>query len=197
VIILVKKKHSKKSKRKTVSKISNFGSGLGYPWGEPVRLFNILWALIPIIGWLALIGYCQNILRAIIAGNKEKLPEFVSFGDNLERGFILFVKLIPLAVVFHLLHYLPLGGLIQFIGSVFFMPYLIINLYITNKFEESFNFRKVWDAVFNNLGEYVVAYLKTLGFVIIYGMLSIVLIGIPCLAFGSMFYLAEFYKNHS
>lgn len=181
-----------------LSKISRFTTGLKYPWGNAGRLWNILWALIPIIGWFALIGYCQSIVRAIIAGNKTNLPEFIGLGDNLKRGFILFVKAIPLMAAYCLVFYLPGVGIIAgWIAEIFFIPYLMINLFVTDKFEESFNLKKTWDAVFNNLGEYLIAYLKTLGFVVIYFFLSLILIGIPCLAFGQLFFLAEFYANHS
>ena len=86
---------AKKTKKK-VDKALDFKSAFKYPFNRPAGLLNILWFLLPIIGWFALIGYCQGILRAIIAGNKTNLPEFIGFGDNLKRGFMLFVKLIPL-----------------------------------------------------------------------------------------------------
>ncbi|MBU4502008.1 MAG: DUF4013 domain-containing protein [Nanoarchaeota archaeon] len=188
----------KAAPKKSVSDISTFKAGLKYPWGNPKRLWNVLWVLIPIIGWLALLGYCQSIVRAIVAGNKTGLPEFVGFGDNLKRGFILFVKILPLMIAYNLVYSIPgIGFLTGFIAEVFFIPYLVINLFVTDKFEESFNLKKTWNAVFNNLGDYFTAYLKTIGFVILYGLLSIILIGFPGFLFGQLFFLVEFYRNHS
>lgn len=186
------------AEKKPASKISSFSNGLKYPWGNAKRLWNILWILIPIIGWLALFGYMQSIVRAIVAGNKSYLPEFISFGDNLKRGLMLFLKIIPLMLAYVLVASIPyIGQLAGLVAEVFFLPYLVINLFVTDKFEESFNIKKTCNAVCNNLGDYLIAYLKTLGFGIIYLFLSIVLIGIPCLTFGKLFFLTEFYANHS
>jgi len=197
VIILAKTK-KKTTEKKSLPKISTFSDGLRYPWGVPKRLWNILWALIPVLGWLALIGYSQNIIRAIVAGNKKDLPEFISFGENLRKGFLLFVKMLPLVLAYFFITTIPvIGGIAGFVAVVFFMPYLIINLFITDDFGESFNIKKVWDNVFNNLEEYLIAYLKMIGFTLVYGILLIILIGIPCLQFGCWFFLAEFYTNHN
>ncbi|MDP2907738.1 MAG: DUF4013 domain-containing protein [Nanoarchaeota archaeon] len=184
--------------RKAVPKVSSFSDGLKYPWGAPKRLLNILWALIPFIGWLALVSYSQSIIRVIVAGNKTSLPEFIGFGEHLKKGFLLFVKSLPLLIAYFLIFSVPgIGGVAGFIAFVFFLPYLMINLFVTDRFEESFNIQKVWDNVFNNLREYLIAYVKTIGFVLIYGVLSIILIGIPCLHFGCLFFLVEFYTNHN
>lgn len=184
--------------RKSVPKVSSFSDGLRYPWGVPKRLWNILWALIPVVGWLALISYSQSIIRAMVAGNKTSLPEFIGFGENLRKGFLLFVKSLPLLIAYSLIFSVPgIGRVAGFIAFVFFLPYLMINFFVTDKFEESFNIKKVWDNVFNNLREYLIAYVKTIGFVLIYGVLSIILIGIPCLHFGCLFFLAEFYTSHN
>lgn len=184
--------------KKSVSKFSSFTEGLNYPWGAPKRLLNIFWALIPVIGWLALIGYCQSIQRALVAGNKTSLPEFIDFGEHLKKGFLLFVKSLPMLIAYSLIFSVPgIGKIAGLIAFVFFLPYLGINLLVTDKFEESFNIKKVWDNVFNNLGEYLFAYLKTIGFVLLYWLLSIVFVGIPCLSFGCLFFLTEFYANHS
>lgn len=188
----------KKQELKKIVKISSFSDGLKYPWGNPKRLWNVLWVLIPILGWLALIGYTQNIIRAIVAGNKAYLPEFVGFKDNLKRGFYLSVKMLPLLLAYFFINTIPVAGPIAgCIAMIFFLPYLMINLFVTDNFEESFNIKKTWNMVFNNLEEYIWAFVKTMGFSIIYLLLSIILIGIPCLSFGKNFFLAEFYANHN
>ncbi len=89
--------------KKAIPKVSSFTDGLKYPWGVPKRLLNILWALIPILGWLALVSYSQSIIRAIVAGNKTSLPEFIGFGENLRKGFLLFVKSLPLLIAYSLI----------------------------------------------------------------------------------------------
>lgn len=193
-----RKKPKAQQKEKTKTSISSFSDGLRYPWGTPKRLLNILWLLIPFIGGFALIGYSQSIIRATVAGNKTSLPEFIGFKDNLKKGFRLFVKALPLLIAYSLVYSLPgIGSIAGWIACMFFLPYLTINLIITDKFEESFNIKKAYNVVFHNIEEYIMAFLKTLGFIIIYSFLSIILIGIPCLAFGHVFFLAEFYSNHN
>jgi len=221
---LARTKKKAKPKKIVPSKtISSFKEGLKYPWGVPRRLWNILWMLLPIMGllvimgylqdrlWallpmvglvaislLAIVGYFQRIVRAIVAGNKTHLPEFGSFWENAKKGFILLVKMIPLMLVYSLVYYTPFIGLwAGWFVEIFFMPYLMINLFVTDKFEESFNIRKTWDAVFGNVQEYLVAYVKTIGFIVIYMAASFIIVGIPCLAFAQVFFLAEFYANHS
>lgn len=190
-------KTKKKIAEKLEIKVSSFSEGLKYSWGVPKRLLNILWALIPIIGWLALVSYSQSIIRAIIAGNKDNLPEFIGFGENLRKGFLLFIKSLPILIAYSLIFSIPgIGQIVGWIAFVLFLPYLGINLLVTDRFEESFNIKKAWNAVSKNLEEYLIAYLKTIGFVLVYGLLSILLVGIPCLAFGHFLFLAEFYANH-
>ncbi len=193
-----RKKPKTQQREKAETSVSSFSDGLRYPWGMPKRLLNILWWLIPFIGGFALIGYSQSTIRAIVAGNKSNLPEFIGFKDNLKNGFRLFVKALPLLIAYTLVYSLPgIGMITGWIACIFFLPYLTLNLFVTDKFEESFNIKKAYDEVFHNIEEYLMAFLKTLGFIIIYLFLSIILIGIPCLAFGHVFFLAEFYSNHN
>jgi len=179
----------------------SFKDGLRYPWGEPKRLWYILWVLVPILGWLALLGFVQKIVRSLIGGNDKTLPDFGSLGENFVDGFWVFVKLIPLIIVYQLvvlvLGFIPVFGwfAIMFIAWIL-MPYLILHFLNTGKFEDTFALKKTWDTVFGDFVGYLIAMLKTIGFGLIYGVLMLVLVGIPCYAFGSSVFLAEFYRTH-
>lgn len=181
-------------------------SGLKYPWGAPRRLWNILWALIPIIGWFALGGYGKRIVNSIVKKNTKALPEFGAFWDNFVIGFMLFLKMLPIMIIImtynFLLTYLkgiaviywPLW-LIYIAFSIFIMPWIGINLMQKYTVASTFEFGKAANIVFGNFAEYIIVLVKTIGYVLIYAILSIVLIGIPCLAFGQRLFIADFYAS--
>jgi len=175
-----------------------FTKGLKYPWGEPRRLWNILWVLVPIIGWFALGGYIKKIVNSIVKGNTKKLPAFGSFEDNLAKGFMLIVKSIPLTIAVIVVGLIPfIGPIITWTFSIFLAPWIGINLLQKYTIESTFEFKKAGIIVFNHLGEYLLALVKTIVFSVIYFVLSIVLVGIPCLSFGREIYFAEFYAKYS
>ncbi len=175
-----------------------FVDGMAYPWGRAKGLLNIFWALIPILGGFATIGYLKTIVNNLVAGNTKGLPLFGRFWENTGEGLKVFVFLLPLMVVYVLLSSIPyLGGVISAILALFFMPYLVIKFLVKGEFMASLDVQKAVTEVFGNLGEYAMALLKTFAFYVVYGLLSIVLIGIPCLKLGQCFYLADFYRRHS
>lgn len=199
------KANPKKSPKKTVKKmgarknlkISSFKQGLKYPWINAKKLWYVLWMLVPIFGWFVLGGYVITIVRNIANNNKNGLPEFGGIWNNFMTGLVFFFKAIPLMVVILLINIVPIiGWLVGLLVRIFLYPYLIINLFVKEDFAASFDLKKVWWSVINNMEEYLIAVLKTLGFAVIYGLLSIVLIGIPCYLFGVVYYIAEFYGNH-
>jgi hypothetical protein len=174
----------------------NFVEGLKYPWNKPSRLWNILWILIPIIGYLAIMGYVKKVIVELAKGNKKELPKFGKFWDNLSVGFMLFVYMIPTYVVLWIISEIPfIGRIAYFLVAIFVLPWLMINLYVKGEFNALWDLKGVYEAVTSRFMEYVIALLKTIGFMFIYGIASIVLIGIPCLTFGSMYYLTDFYKK--
>lgn len=192
-----KKNNAKKVVSKTQEKISSFGVGLKYPWIKGKKLWYSLWLLVPIFGWLALFGYAIKIARTIVKGEKGGLPEFGNVGSNFVLGLIYLIYLIPLFIVLLLINWIPVvGGIIAFFVWIVFVPYLVLNLFVKEKVEASFDVVKTWKVVMGNFEEYIIALLKTLGFALIYLILCLVLVGIPCLMFGKGYYMAEFYSNH-
>ncbi|MEA3378552.1 MAG: DUF4013 domain-containing protein [Nanoarchaeota archaeon] len=176
---------------------SEFKEGLSYPWRDMKKLWNILWVLIPILGHFALMGYVKKIVNELVKGNNKSLPAFGNFWTNLRLGFWVFIKLVPLMLLLSFINLLPwIGGLVNAFLCIFFIPYLAINFLVTGKFADLFDYKKVIKNVFNNAGEYLIAFFKTLGYMVIYYLLSFVLIGIPCLTFGQFYFLTEFYAKY-
>lgn len=176
----------------------DFQTGLKYPWGKPKRLFYILWILIPIIGWLALIGYAKKIINMIVKGKTKELPEFGSFADNLTKGFMIIIMLIPLLIVFFLISYIPqIGITLTILFGLFLVPWLFINLMEKYTVAATFEWGEAVNVVFGNFSDYVVTLIKSIGYSIIYGLLSLILVGIPCQFFGKNIFFADFYARYS
>lgn len=191
----VKPKIVKKTTKHKIKKEVTFTEGIVFPWNRAKGLLNIFWALIPILGWFALFGYVKKITVHIVNGNLE-LPKFGGFFNNLKIGFIMFVKLIPLWVLIYIVNLIPfIGPAVSLFLWIFYLPLLVINLFVKEKFMATMSFGKVTDMVFGHLGDYIIVFLKTFIFSLIYGILSIVLIGIPCRLFGRRVYFADFYRR--
>ena len=177
-----------------------FQEGLKYPWGKPGRLWNILWFLVPIIGWFALHGYIVRIVQDLNKGRVKELPKMDKFWDKFVLGFMIFIKMIPfcilLGIISWILQLIPVAGMVAYgFISLFIVPYLMINLMVTEKFSSLFEFSKVVKVVFGNFRKYVIALIMTLFYVAVYVLLSFVLVGIPCLSFGGNYFLVEFYRT--
>ena len=170
--------------------------GLKYPWNKAGRLWYALWLLIPIFGWLALVGYYKRVIADLVNGKRKELPQFGPFWDNFVVGLKLFIFMIPTIIVLMLISAIPfVGSVLQILISIFMLPWLIINLFMKEDFMALWELKKCFNIVFENAKEYILAYIKTLIYGIIYGILCLVIIGIPCSMFGKMYYLTEFYKR--
>jgi len=176
----------------------SFEEGLRYPWKNKKRLWNILWILIPIVGLFAIIGYAQRIVQAMAKGDFRGLPAFNKFWENCGNGFMVFIRLIPLMIVVMLMNFIPLVGNVAYLFvAIFMLPYMIINFLVKDKFSALWEVEKTINVVFKNVTAYLIAFAKQIVFVIVYGIASIILIGIPCYVFGNAIFLADFYRNHS
>lgn len=175
----------------------SFSKGMGYPWGNASRLWNILWGLIPILGILALIGYFQKIAQALAKKDFKGLPQFGKFWDNTSKGFVLFIKYLPLAVVLWIISSVPvIGKLASTIISIFILPWLVINFFVKDDFAALWEVKKAVNIVSKNLQDYVISFLKQFAYWIIYGIASIILIGIPCNVLGGYVFIVDFYNRH-
>ena len=96
---MVTKKVVKKKEKAKKSKIPEFEDAFKYPFANWKRLLNFWWALIPILGWFAVIGYFKKIAEHMLNNDFKELPEFGKFFENMKDGFYFFlVMLVPMIV---------------------------------------------------------------------------------------------------
>ena len=177
--------------------VLTFKEGMKYPWGKASRLWLALWLLLPIFGWFALGGYMKKIINSIVGGNTRELPAFGKFWDNFGTGFMLFLKILPLMIVVMLVSIIPIiGTLLEVLISLFLLPWLTVNLMQKYTVASTFEFQKAFEVVFGNFGEYIMVLIRSLFYGIIYALLILVLIGIPCSLFGKHIYIADFYAAY-
>ena len=127
----------------------NFGKAFTYVFDDPRWLekiiIPILYSLIPVVGWMVLMGYVMRTTRNVSEGVEFPLP-VCDFGDDLALGFKLFVVNLAYAVIPMLLGLLVLllsysagnsanTPVVQIIGVILIS--ILIFLYVL-----------VWDVLF-------------------------------------------------
>jgi len=188
-----------KSTIKKTDNILDFSTAFKYPFKRPVGLLNILWILVPIIGWFALIGYIITIVKNFVKGNFKELP-LLNFKQHLHLGFYMFLKAIPFIIVImiinNILDEIPVIGAIgSFFVYLFIVPLLSINFMVKETIASFFEFNII-KHVFSNIGDYVVVIIKSIALGIIFLILYIVLVGIPANAFTKNIFFADFYRRY-
>jgi hypothetical protein len=198
---VAKKKAVKRGSSKRVAKDSvlKFGSAFGYCFHRAKGMWNILWLLFPIFGWFALGGYGVRIVKEFVDGKFEELPSF-SFSSDMKLGFFMFLKAIPFMlaylVVFGILGAISsgLGGFVEFFFGLFAAPILGVNFMRKETIESLFELNIV-NSVFQNLGDYLLAILKSIGLALIFIAMIIVLVGLPASVFTKNIFIADFYRR--
>ena len=177
-----------------------FNTAFKYPFNRAKGMWNILWMLVPIIGWFALGGYGVRIVKEFIKGKFKKLPIF-NFSSDLELGFFMFIKAIPFVIAYAVLTGMigivspEAKGLTEFFLQLFVLPVLGINFFKKETVASFFEF-KILKSVFNNLGDYVMALFKSILLCIIFLFMCLILVGIPALTFTQNIFLADFYRRN-
>lgn len=177
-----------------------FGKAFKYPFNRLKGMLNALWILLPIFGWFALLGYTVRIVNEFLEGKFEQLPT-MQFGSDMKLGFVMFLKAIPFAIVYMVVIGVvgivsqDLLQIVNFLFSCFIIPLLGVNFMKKQTVEAYFEFG-VLKAMKENLGDYIVMILKTYALAIIFGLLTIVLIGFPALMFTSSIFVADFYRRY-
>lgn len=181
----------------------------------PIALWGILLALvfqnvmlrgltailvaIPLVCILSFFGYSIRIVKEYIDGKFEKLPEF-EFAEQISLGFFIFLKMIPFFII-----YLPLivlleekhpgARLLLLPFEIVSVPVLAINLIYKETAAAFFEFSIV-KVVVENLGDYLIALIKTILLQIVFLILSVILVGIPAGTYTKNIFLADFYRRH-
>lgn len=181
------------------SMILDFKAALNYPFKRAMGLWNVLWILLPIVGWFALGGYGIRIIQEFSKGKFKELPLF-NFRSDLNLGFFMFFKSLPFVIVYGLiaLAFGAIGPVFDVLArtflELFIIPILTINFFVKETVSSYFEFRIV-KSVFNNFMDYVMAVLKSILLFIVFLVMSIILVGIPANAFTQNMFLADFYRR--
>ena len=177
-----------------------FEQAFKYPFNRAKGMLNILWVLLPIIGWFALGGYSIRIVKEFIKGKFKQLPLF-NFKEDLKLGFFMFFKAIPFMIVFMIVMTLLsltnviVGVIIRTLIEIFIIPILFIHFFNKETVASLFEF-KILNSVFNNIGDYIMVVLKSILLGLIFFIMIIVLVGIPASSFTKNIFLADFYKRN-
>lgn len=177
----------------------DFETAFKYPFKRAVGLLNILWILLPIIGWFAYGGYIITIIKHYIKGDFKELPKF-NFSRDISLGFFMFFKAIPFMIVYMAvqlaLGFVPyVGVIVNLLINLFFIPILFMNFFNKETVGSLFEFSKI-SAVFENFGEYIMVILKSFALQIIFLIMIIVLVGIPAGSFTKNIFIADFYGRY-
>jgi len=109
---------------------------------------------------------------------------------------MLFLRMLPLTLIIMVLSFIPfIGQLAGFLANLLLVPYLTMNVIMKENLSASFEIQNAWSAVSKDFGGYVVVVLKSIAYMIIYGLASILLVGIPCLAFGGYIFYGDWFSK--
>src|SRR5947209_247869 len=149
------------------------GDGFAWPFQDPAWASKILVqgliALIPIVGWIAVVGWLVMTIDNYRTGRRELPPA----GFHLERGIVLFVVYLIYAVVFAIpggildgaatngnnAGVAALGNLLSFALSLllaFLAPAIILHTYRSG-FAGGFDLQGVWQMATANLTNTIIA----------------------------------------
>jgi len=177
----------------------DFNTAFKYPFNRAKGMWNILWILLPIIGWFALVGYGIRIIKEFSKGKFKKLPTF-KFKSDLRLGFFMFLKAIPFMIVYTIVDTIldkidpGISRLVDFFLALFIIPILSINFANKETIESFFEF-KTLKLVFKNLGDYIMALLKDILLGIVFAIMIIILVGIPAGIFTKNIFIVDFYRR--
>lgn len=127
-------------------------------WTKKV-LMGGLFLLIPIVGFIALMGYQRKLFDALRDDPEAKLPE-IDFGNDLSYGLPVFGIVLCYMLPGMILSAIPvLGQLVMAAVGLLVMPAALIRFYTTNRFGAVFEFGPIIEFVkanINNLLLYAV-----------------------------------------
>jgi hypothetical protein len=177
----------------------SLSDAIKYPFKNPIRLLYALLLIIPILGPLTIWGYIVRLVNEFIEGRYEG-PIKLDIIEDLKCGVIMFLKSIPFIVAFIIVFVVTSYinstlGFICLLLEIFISPILVVNFFRKQTIESLFEF-DVLKVVKDNLGDYVMVFLKQMVVSFIFLILSLVLIGIPALYFTNSIFVANFYGNY-
>lgn len=161
-------------------------------------------------------GYLVKIIRHVMNGNWDSLPEWEDWGDLLKDGFFVTVAQVVYTLPFILLMIIggaATGGMASLTGSddlaaaaatgggllllclvvlfavalLFLTPAILIQYAIKDDFGACFRFGEVFDIIRNHMSDILVAFVVTLVAAFVISLLIGILSLIPCLGWIAAF----------
>lgn len=182
-----------------MKKALDFNVAFRYPFNRARGMWNILWILLPIIGWFALGGYTIRIVKEFCKGKFKQLPAF-KFSSDLNLGFFMFLKSIPFMVVYFAIIGIfaiinPWArGIVDTFLSLFVLPIMFIHFFNKETVGSLFEIEKL-KFVFGNFWDYIVAVLKSILLGLVFLVMVLILVGLPAGVFTQDIFLADFYRR--
>ncbi len=133
-------------------------------WIKKVAIGGLL-LLVPIVGWLFVVGYGVRLVRGV-AGGSERLPEWTGWGDLLTQGLFVFVA--------SLIYWIP-GAILARMGDpgtvlstlwgvvvAVVFPAAIIRFAVKSDLGAFFDFNEIVGFIRENVSDYIVVLLLIL-----------------------------------
>lgn len=169
----------------------DIGKSFSFVFNDPKWVTKVLiGGIIGIFSFLVLpifilVGYSVQIVRNVLAGLEQPLPEWDRIGDYLVDGFKVFVVFLVYAIPGIILYALGgirgIGPLFGLLGFLYFLAIQIalpavLSLYLNanNDIGAAFKFQEVIASVQTNLNDFIIIWLLTLVAGIIGGLGAIV-----------------------
>jgi len=174
---------------------------LKYPFAKFARLWNYWWMLVPVWGWLVVMGYLIRLVNEIKKGKSDELPAIRPFAGLFSTGFFLVVALLVPGIISSLLANLWSWFWILYVYMILINPILILQFAEKRRIRDGLNVFLATKMVFTHLGSFVLTWLKTMVVIIIWLLASLpmitLLITLPAISFGQYRLFTDFYVQAS
>ncbi len=172
---------------------------LAYPFINFKSFWNILWLLLPIIGWLFFAGYTLQILKAISNRKDKGLPKSNPFLDNFLLGLKYIIFYLPLILVLILANFYNIGLYFLIVILAYLpMPFLVVQFSRDEKFKSLYNYKKGYIILSKNIKKFLLFILFTIAIDLIWVLSSIFIVTIivtyPALIYGSLYLQAKLFQ---
>ncbi|MBT3836054.1 DUF4013 domain-containing protein [Candidatus Woesearchaeota archaeon] len=179
--------------------MASIKEALKYPFANFARLFNYWWILVPVWGWLVASGYGLRVYEEIIKGKDKELPAIRPFTGLFKEGFFLIVVMLVLQIAVFIIALIPLLGWVGNVYYILIAPVLVAQIAVTKKIGDGLNVVDASKVVFNNFGEWIITFLKSLVVVLIWLIASIpiitMVVTIPAISWSQSYLWANYYRE--
>ncbi len=182
-----------------MSGVATITEALKYPFANWKRLFNYFWILVPVWGWFVVYGYLIRILENLRRGRHKELPAIHPFKGLFSTGFFLCVSIFAYTIILFALSLIPVLGWLIYIYVLLISPLLLLRYSETKKTKDIFDVVGASEIMFSHFKEYIIAWLKTIAFILILLVASLPLITLivtlPAVSLGQYYFFGEFYRE--